>query len=469
MTAERAPAEAAQAQAAPTGTEPRARHAAQRLARTVLPRAGLRRRLLIGLFGYVVLLSIAVTIHGYLVNEHAERLVWQTLLESEMEHFVEQTRADPPQHFLEHAHPKPQRLTSGMQTLEMFDGNDIARLPPTLRGLTPGLYDEILVNGRDRVALVRDVDGRRWILALDITDFERRELDMTLTVAGSAIVMVTLLGLVIAWSVGRLVRPLSDMASRIATLRPDRADQRIAIPSSASAELVVIADALNDYLQRHERFIERERVFIDSASHELRTPIAVIAGSTELALSQPDVPAAARNHLERIRRTAREVEQLISLLLVLAKDPARLAGISDRVALDQLLPEIVEDHRHLTRDKDLALRLTETTPCEVVAPLPIVQAAIGNLLRNAIENSDRGEIAIRLHAPATVVIEDPGHGMTPEEISAIYARLARGEGRDGGGIGLDLISRLCEHLGWTLRFDKAERGTRTTLVLTSGG
>ena len=54
--------------------------------------------------------------------------------------------------------------------------------------------------------------------------------------------------------------------------------------------------------------------------------------------------------------------------------------------------------------------------------------------------------------------------MSPEEISAIYARVARG-GREGGGIGLDLISRLCEHLGWTLRFDKAERGTRTTLAL----
>ena len=103
--------------------------------------------------------------------------------------------------------------------------------------------------------------------------------------------------------------------------------------------------------------------------------------------------------------------------------------------------------------------------CQIVAPEAIVQAAIGNLLRNAIENSDRGEIRIRLQADATVVIEDPGHGMSPEEISELYARVARG-GRDGGGIGLDLISRLCEHLGWRLVFSSAPgRGTRTTLHL----
>ena len=145
---------------------------------------------------------------------------------------------------------------------------------------------------------------------------------------------------------------------------------------------------------------------------------------------------------------------------MLAKDPARLARVSDRVALDQLLPEIVDDHRHLTRDKDLSLTLAPLPPCEILAPLPIVQAAIGNLLRNAIEHSDRGEITIRLEAPATVVIDDPGHGMTPEEISAIYARVARGGGeRDGGGIGLDLISRLCEHLGWQLDI-ASDEGTR---------
>ncbi|ATE73914.1 sensor histidine kinase [Lysobacter capsici] len=417
-------------------------------------RSSLRNRILLGLFGYTALLSIAVVVQGVIVNEHAEHLVWTSLMDTELDHFVERSRLDPDYRWTD------------TQALNLYD--DATRPPPPeLRSLEPGVHDEIVVHGTEYVALVRDVDGRRLTLALDIDDMEHREFDLALTIAGSAITTLLLLCAVIGWGVHRLVRPLSNMARRIGTLQPDRAGQRIDVPESASSELVVIADAVNDYVERHDRFVARERAFIDSASHELRTPIAVIAGSTEIALDQPDLSPATRNQLGRIHRTARDVEQLISLLLVLAKDPKRLTASSDRFSLDQLLPEIIEDHRHLTRDKDLTVTLAPISPCEIVAPLPIVQAAIGNLLRNAIENSDRGEITVRLEPEATVVIEDPGHGMTPEEISEIYTRVARG-GREGGGIGLDLISRLCEHLGWNLRFDKAERGTRTTLVLRGG-
>jgi signal transduction histidine kinase len=343
-------------------------------------------------------------------------------------------------------------------------------LPAALKGLPPGVHDDVPIDGVEHVVLVRDIRGQRIILTLDIADLEQREAGMNATMYALAAVMIVLLGIVTGWGIGRLLRPLSELASRIGRLQPDRSGQRIEVPHAASAELVVIADALNDYLERNERFVERERVFINSASHELRTPIAVIAGAAELALAQSGVPAAARNHVSRIKRTAHEVEHLISLLLVLAKEPARLTKGSDRVALDQLLPEIIEDHQHLTRDKGLTLTLQPVVPSEIVAPLPIVQAAIGNLLRNAIENSDRGEITIRLEKGTTVVIEDPGHGMTPEEISEIYARMARGGGdRSGGGIGLDLISRLCEHLAWKLDIvSRSGSGTITTLNLSGG-
>ncbi len=415
------------------------------------PRSSLRRRILMGLFGYSALLSIAVVVQGFIVNEHAEHLVWTSLMDTELDHFIERSRTDPDYRWID------------TQALALYDS--ATRPPPReLRGLAAGVHDEVRYGGVEHVVVVREVDGRRLTLALDIDDMEHREFDLALTIAGSAVTTLLLLCAVIFWGARRLVRPLSQMAERIGALRPDQPGQRIQVPEAASSELVVIADAVNDYLQRNDRFVERERAFIDSASHELRTPIAVIAGSTEIARGQPGLPPPARQQLDRIHRTARDVEQLISLLLVLAKDPKRLAASADRFALDQLLPEIVEDHRHLTRGKDLRLALAPMPPCPVSAPLPIVQAAIGNLLRNAIENSDRGQIVVRLLAPATVVIEDPGHGMSPEEISALYAQVARG-GREGGGIGLDLISRLCEHLGWRLSFQAAERGTRTTLVL----
>lgn len=418
-------------------------------------RTGLRLRITLLVVAYMLLLSLAVVYHGNVVNERAEKLVWRSLLDSELDHYLRRRAEDPAYRW---------RDTDDVALYGEAGG---VAAPPKLARLHPGLHDELRIGGGQRVALVKDVEGRRLVLTLDITEFEAEERHLTTLMAGSALGGLALAGLLIAWGLRRMVKPLADLARDIAALRPDRGGERVEVGRGASAELVVISDAVNDYLARNERFVERERAFIDSTSHELRTPIAVIAGASELALGQPGTPDAVRNQLSRIQRTARGVEQLVSLLLVLAKDPRRLAQASDRFGLDQLLPEIVDDHRHLCTDKDLVLRVEASSACELVAPLAIVQAAIGNLLRNAIENSDRGVVTVALRPGGVVVIEDPGHGMTPEEVSAIYARMARGGGgREGSGIGLDLIARLCEHLGWRLRIEpRAPRGTRVTLDL----
>ena len=259
--------------------------------------------------------------------------------------------------------------------------------------LEPGLHDDMTLTGLNSVVLIEQIDGKALAMALNLTECEGVE-GPSARPWPRDVIVIFILGLVVMWRLGRVIQPLAALARQVEALKPAQPNQQVGLDANASAELVVIADAFNDYLRRNQSFVEREQAFIASSSHELRTPIAVIAGASELVLEQADMSAAARNQVARIHRTARNVEQLISLLLTLAKDPARLADSSDRVALDQLLPGIVEDHRHLTRDKDLSLFLEPLPSCEIVAPEAIVQAAIGNLLRNAIENSDRGEIRI---------------------------------------------------------------------------
>ena len=420
--------------------------------------AGLRQRILQWLLLYAVLVCTAVAVGGYLIHERVEHLAWDSLLRTELDHFGQRLQSNPNYRWQD------------TDTLRLFGVAGTPPVPSNLHLLGAGLHDDQLVDGVNSVVLLDQMDGQPVAIALDLSGFEGVEGSVTLAVAAGTVVVVLLLGLLVVWGLNRVVEPLTLISRQVSALRPEVPGQRVNVAADASAEVAVIADAFSGYLQRNQQFVEREQAFIAMASHELRTPVAVIAGAAELALEQADVPPPARNQILRIHRTARGVEELINLLLRLARDPARLAAVSEQMALEQLLPEIIEDHRHLTRDKDLELVLGSLPPCEIVAPAAIVQAAIGNLLRNAIENSDRGRIRVWLQADATVVMEDPGHGMSPEEISALYARIARRDGgRDGDGIGLELIARLCEHLGWQLSFaTSTQGGTRTTLGLVPG-
>lgn len=418
-------------------------------------RSSLARQIGVGLVLYGLLLSAALFTHGLLVNEQAERMVWQAMLDTEMDIIFARLRDDP-----EHAWTNNGKL----DFYRFGAGTDV---PPEVAALLPGLHDEVRFHDNEWVVLVRDDAHQvRHALVLDIDGFEDTEWSLLRPVILSSVLAMLLLSVAIFFGVRLLTGPLRSMAARIAALAPDRRGQRVELSRYASTELEVIADSLNDYLRRNDSYVDRERAFIDSASHELRTPLTVIRGATQVARAVQGVPGDALRQLERIALATAEIEELVSMLLILARDPQRIRDASERIRLDEVVNAVVDDHRALCEGKSLRLSVGSLAPCTVIAPEAVVRVTVANLVRNAIEHSDQGEIHISLDANAQVEIRDPGHGMTPEQISALYARIARG-GERGGGIGLGLIARLSEHLGWHLdiRPGPGGDGTRARLDL----
>ena len=277
--------------------------------------------------------------HGYIVNERAELLVWQSLLQSELT-----------------ISPTPRRESrqsldgyGNVEALRPFGGTLPQSLPRCRRGFTTRCSQ-----GGAFVALVSGTEHGNGVLALDISDIERREQNLTLTMSVSTAVVVALLAMITYGGVGWLVRPLSSMANTIRRSLRTRG-QRLAIEASAPREARVIAEALNEYLQRLDQFVERERTFVNMASHELRTPIAVISGPLR-SRSTDTTAAATLPYLERILRTARDMERLVTLLVALAKDPARLRAADETVELASC------SHRSLpitifSRNKELSFEL----------------------------------------------------------------------------------------------------------------
>jgi signal transduction histidine kinase len=421
-------------------------------------RSSLQRRLTIAIVAYTLVAAAAIGTHGYRVNEGAEHLVWQSLLESELAHFVERQAADPHYRFVD------------TDTLKLYGPRGAAAAPAPFASLGPGVHDEVRTPDGLFVVLVSSSTDGRDVLALDISDVESRERTLTYTMILSTATVAAALAVIAYFGVGWLVRPLSSIARAITSFAPNRSGQRVAVDHSAPREAEVIALALNDYLRRIDAFVDRERAFVNTASHELRTPLAVIAGAAEVALETRTDAARQASQLRHILGTARGMERLVALLLALAKEPARLRAAAETVDLGVLIPEIVRDHAFLAERKELTFRLSIGKAAVVQVPEQIARAAIGNLLRNAVENSARGVIDVIVEG-TEVTIQDPGQGMSAEELSAVYARLARsGDTPPSTGIGLELIGRICDHLGWRLHFSSVPgQGTRAVLDLVPEG
>lgn len=315
-------------------------------------------------------------------------------------------------------------------------------------------------------ARVADLPHGRLVTTLDIQALEDQQNHDSLLSTGWAVVFAVLIAAVIGWLHANLVRPVRDLAERMQALDPS--DTAARLPTTyPREEIQVIAQASNAHLERVAQFIARERSLLDQASHEFRTPIAVIAGAADV-LGQMPLPEASRPVLGRIEHAVADLSETMVALLYLAREPDPATEPADVTVLHELLPRLARDHEHLLHGKPARLELGELVPTFIAVPEAIVRIAVSNLLRNAIESTEAGYVQITLDG-GVITVADSGSGFDPVEAARRYRdSLRQAAPMRGQGLGLFLIGRICDRFGWTLAIDSGSgTGTRARLDVSS--
>ncbi len=346
-------------------------------------------------------------------------------------------------------------------------GDGAGQLPVHLVGLPPGRYStedgygvfesSPSLSGLDAFhALVVDLPPGRLVTEIDIEELEDQQNAYARYSTVWALVLLILVGGAIAWLHANLVRPVRDLAGRMQAIDPQ--DTAARLPTDYMREEVqVIALASNAHLERVERFIERERSLLDQASHEFRTPIAVIAGAVDV-LRHSGLPESSRPALGRIEHAVDELSETMVALLYLAREPAPGAEPAEVTVLHELLPRLVRDHEHLLQGRSARLHVAALPPTFIAVPEAMLRIAVSNLIRNAVENTQQGQVELRLEAGVISVI-DSGSGFDPEEAARRYRdSLRQAAPVRGQGLGLFLIGRICERFGWRLEIVPAVQG-----------
>jgi len=409
------------------------------------------------LIPFVMLMAAALTVQSFRSQHLVEHPVWRQLLESFAAGLAQQRALHPDA-------PLP-RSNGVLRAWYVEDGEVAADMPAYLAALEPGYYSS---EGPRRLAtkdsfhaLVAPSGKGRLVTLVDIAELERQQnADAWFNAVWVGLIIVLFGGLV-GWLHLRLVRPVRDLADRMQAIDPQVRGERLPV-DYRQAEIRAIACASNAHLERVERFIEREKSLLDQASHEFRTPIAVISGAADV-LERQDLPAAARPALERIRHAAGHLSEIMVALLYLSREAGR-PDATDVTAMHAVLPAIVRDHEHLLDGKRLAFRIRELELAHVAVPEAMVRIAVGNLIRNAVENTSQGHVDVSL-AGGRVTIRDSGSGLDVEEAARRYRDSLRAAvPMRGLGLGLFLTYRICERFGWSLRMDSVPLdGTRATL------
>lgn len=415
----------------------------------------LRSRIIFSFLLLGTVLSGLFAVSVLFLQSYLEDQLIGTTLGQELNQYVVQLRENPSLN---------EPISSRIQGFVTRPGDPNRSVNAQFRSLPDGVHD-VEVSGQYYKAAVRK-DSDFWaFLIYDVSDNRRITRQLLLALIGVVLVF-SLLSLAIGlWSSSRVMRPVTELASRLEQAGESKPGNPLAV-NFADDEVGQLAAALDSYSNRLHHLVERDREFNADVSHELRTPLAVISGATELLLAQDDLAPRTRERLLRIARAGRQSADITTALLHLVRSEQGTNEDSQAHSVADIAEDIIGLHRPLLENRPLQLHLEEHDRVSVIAPESVIAVTVSNLLSNAIRYTPDGEVRV-IVGNGRLAVEDTGPGIPEPELARVMDRHYRGERATGkgSGLGLAIVKRLCDLYGWSLVFNnRPEGGLRAELV-----
>jgi signal transduction histidine kinase len=332
--------------------------------------------------------------------------------------------------------------------------------PPAARAWLAGhplarVHGDVFASTGGIRVLVRPArhDGRfvGYLLAwqsLNTVDSARDTLLLVILVAAPLLLAVAILGgLALA---RRALKPVAEITQVASTISVTDLHRRVPV-GPVRDELGALASTFNTMIGRLEAAVQRERSFTADASHELRSPLAVIRAEATLALDHPRHPEDYQRALATIDDEAATMEELLAALLMLARVESAPFE-RDPVALAAIAGEAIAQGRQAVGRSDVRIDCNVAEDLEVAGSEPLLIRAVRNLVENALKVSAPGDTITvcgkRENGSAVLSVADQGPGIAPEHLERIFEPFyqvasARTPGQSHG-LGLAICRRIVE-------------------------
>jgi signal transduction histidine kinase len=351
--------------------------------------------------------------------------------------------------------------TKNMTGYREGKGNGV---PEFLIGLPDGFHSHS--EPRKTLSLVSSRDNQRLYLVFEVEKVTNLVILFGVLPLAFALIVIYLT-LLSAYRVSRrAMSPVTMLAQQVQQLDPAQPNAELfkVDPSfEADDEIRVLSDALQDLVNRVLEFSERERHFTRDTSHELRTPLTVIKMAVDRLLKDASLDDPNRKTLFRIKNSARDMEQLTTAFLLLARETGQ--GMAhDNVIINDIVRAELDRARMIDPDSQISTQVEEQCRLSVPAPEKVIESVIGNLLRNALTYTDSATVTVRIE-PHRVTIENTGPGMEASAVEQVFQPYFRNQRQRGGfGVGLTIVKRLTDRFGWPINIESEPgHGTRASI------
>lgn len=393
-----------------------------------------RVTLLYTLMGLV--LSVLFAWATVYIAENYEHVLVEEILDSQVQDYAARLRQTP-----DLVLPQTGRVRAWLRRPDGTGG-----VPAALAALPPGIHESGLENEEGLHMAVFDSDAGRLYFVIDLEDIEELERYLAFILL-AVVVLGTLISAWLGWILaGAVVLPIRRLADAVQQL-PTRPVQTALGRGMPHDELGRLGLAIDDYQGRLLAAEETERTFFADASHEMRTPISVVRGAAELLLEDSADAPHMRPRLMRLDRGIRELSELLDALLRLARH--QTGATTEQVMLRDWLARCLASAEPVA-DGSVQWQLLGDDPA-VLLPAQDADLVLRGVIRRLIPSGSSGNLQVSLSDSAIEL------QFTGQEPPAPAARGVQSRPSDRK-LGLTLVGRLADRLGWLLDDSQAESG-----------
>jgi len=401
-------------------------------------------------FAFSISIILIMLVLIMVASEDLEATMQHSELEEEIRFMQVQQAPDKPLYW----------KTANLIALYLPDnGSTQFEIPPLFTTLTVPFHGEVRL--KDQIFLVHTAHHQngRYFIAKNISGFEKREELFHWILAIAALVILVFTYFFAKIGGKRLTQPLDDLSHRIQTISVSAHMPRLDL-NYQDQELLAITQTFNTFLDELESFVTREQSLMSLASHELRTPVAVISGAIEILHRRGQLSADDLKTLARIQNACAEMSANVDMLLMLSRRSESLAP-HESLQVDAILDTVLED---------LATRFDVFERVHVIKDAAVfhegdrilVKMLLLNVIQNALQHTS-APIVIRLDTQKIEIL-DQGGGLP----ASIQDRLNQDshalKSPQLPGLGLYIVTLICERLKWRLALENAEQqGTRVCI------
>jgi len=272
----------------------------------------------------------------------------------------------------------------------------------------------------------------------------------------------------------RVLKPVGTMSKTVKNITANALDTRINV-SGSQDELKDLAHTFNSMLDRIQQSYEQQNQFVSDASHELRTPIAVIQGYANLLDRWgKDDKEVLEESIAAIKSEAESMKGLIEQLLFLARGDKNTQKVEKiEFYMDELIDDIIKETRLIDENHEIINERNENL--QISADRNLIKEALRIFVDNSIKYTGHGGYvkinSFEAYDKIIISIEDNGIGMSKEDLPHIFDRFYRADKsrtKESGGTGLGLaIAKwiVMKHRGAIEVESKIGEGTKITVKL----